>query len=126
MDTDILLWLLPSGWLLSAFQWWRSRHKEKAVNLSEATDALLHMSTSLKGECLKLSNENLKLYGAVRCLTRAITLSSACRYSADCPILAELPNIKESCDLLNDFNVPRTNGTSGPRQPYVDDDPDMH
>ena len=88
--TQILQWLLPSGFIGSLWVWLRHKENRKVLAAKERSDAYKEMYDNLSGTLIDLQNENLKLYKAVRELNRTIQKASTCKHYADCPIRGEL------------------------------------
>lgn len=88
--TQILQWLLPSGFVGSLWVWLRHKENRKVIAAKERSDAYKEMYDNLSGTLIDLQNENLKLYKAVRELNRTIQKASTCKHYADCPIRDEL------------------------------------
>ncbi len=88
--TQILQWLIPSGFIGSFWVWLRHKENRKVLAAKERSDAYKEMYDNLSGTLIDLQNENLKLYKAVRELNRTIQTASTCKHYADCPIRGEL------------------------------------
>lgn len=88
--TQILQWLLPSGFVGSLWVWLRHKENRKVLAAKERSDAYKEMYDNLSGTLIDLQNENIKLYKAVRELNRTIQKASTCKHYADCPIRSEL------------------------------------
>lgn len=88
--TQILQWLIPSGFVGSFWVWLRHKENRKVLAAKERNDAYKEMYDNLSGTLIDLQNENLKLYKAVRELNRTIQTASTCKHYADCPIRGEL------------------------------------
>lgn len=88
--TQILQWLLPSGFIGSLWVWLRHKENRKVLAAKERSDAYKEMYDNLSGTLIDLQNENIKLYKAVRELNRTIQKASTCKHYADCPIRDEL------------------------------------
>lgn len=88
--TQILQWVVPSGFIGSLWVWLRHRENRKVLAAKERSDAYKEMYDNLSGTLIDLQNENLKLYKAVRELNRTIQKASTCKHYADCPIRSEL------------------------------------
>lgn len=88
--TQILQWLIPSGFVGSFWVWLRHKENRKVLAAKERNDAYKEMYDDLSGTLIDLQNENIKLYKAVRELNRTIQKAGTCKHYADCPIRVEL------------------------------------
>lgn len=88
--TQILQWLIPSGFIGSFWVWLRHKENRKVLAAKERNDTYKEMYDNLSGTLIDLQNENIKLYKAVRELNRTIQRASTCKHYADCPIRSEL------------------------------------
>lgn len=88
--TQILQWLLPSGFVGSLWVWLRHKENRKVLAAKERNDTYKEMYDNLSGTLIDLQNENIKLYKAVRELNRTIQRASTCKHYANCPIRSEL------------------------------------
>lgn len=88
--TQILQWLLPSGFIGSLWVWLRHRENRKVLAAKERNDTYKEMYDNLSDTIIDLQNENIKLYKAVRELNSTIQRASTCKYYVDCPIRNEL------------------------------------
>lgn len=88
--TQILQWLLPSGFVGSLWVWLRHKENRKVLAAKERNDTYKEMYDNLSGTLIDLQNENIKLFKAVRDLNRTIQRASTCKHYANCPIRSEL------------------------------------
>ena len=92
MMQDYLLWLLPSGWLVSLIQWFVGRKRFKTQLVKDQTSDLLEMGASLRSELLNLQTEVIELYEKIRVYNQAISVAGTCNNDSRCPVISVLQN----------------------------------
>lgn len=88
--TQILQWLIPSGFIGSFWVWLKHKENRKILAAKERNDVYKEMYDNLSETLIELQNENIKLYDAVRELNSTIQSASTCKHYADCPIRSKL------------------------------------
>lgn len=90
MSAELLMWLLPTGWLAALAQWWVQRKRLKTQMLKESNDDLLSMARASRAELANVHTEIIELYEKLRIYNQAMAAAGTCGNGLDCPVIAKL------------------------------------
>lgn len=90
INLEVLLWLLPTGWVVSVVQWFINRKRLRTLAYKESNDDVLSVGRACREEINNVHIEIFNLYEKLRIYNQAMAAAGTCGNDNDCPVISKL------------------------------------